>query len=59
MKIECECGWRGGYEDLAVKYIPNMLEPGDVIPEGVCPDCGSGYWDILEPAGSLKEVSLG
>ena len=35
------CGWEGYVQDLVVEYIPNPKEPGDVIPEIVCPNCGN------------------
>ena len=41
-QILCEsCGWQGDLDDLAVEYHLNPKEPGDVIPEGICPECGN------------------
>jgi DNA-directed RNA polymerase subunit RPC12/RpoP len=59
MKVRCEnCGWRGTDDELAIKYNPNPLEPGDVIPEPACPDCGSEFWDSIEVTAG-RSVELG
>jgi len=42
MKFKCTaCGWQGDETELVTKYFPNPQEPGDVIPEAVCPVCGN------------------
>jgi len=42
MKFKCTaCGWQGDETELVTKYFPNPHEPGDVIPEAVCPVCGN------------------
>lgn len=36
-----KCAWSGPLDELEKQYQLNPQEPGDVIPELVCPICGS------------------
>ena len=48
-QVRCKgCGWQGELDDLVVKYHLNLEEPGDIIPEGVCPECGNPNWEDME-----------
>jgi len=49
MEVICRiCGRRVDESDLVGKYIPNPTEPGDVVKEIVCPECGRPGLDYLE-----------
>lgn len=41
-QVTCgNCGWEGNLDELAVNYVPNPKELGDVVPEVRCPKCSS------------------
>ena len=49
--VTCQnCGWKGTVsqtEPLAPRHLPERVLPGDVMPAGDCPECGSSA--MLDP----------
>ena len=52
MKVKCQgCGWTGDVDALdPIRDVWSRVEPGDVMPHGDCPECGSSCHELKAPA---------
>jgi len=56
-QVKCaDCGWEGNLDELEVKYHLNPHKLGDVIPEGICPECGN--FNLEDIDGVSKEIPV-